>query len=154
MIEINYDTALSALNDAVAKFGHDFSYEKGVFEVDDTWEETATKSLCAYLHPDEKGDLTVPGCIVGHAMLTLGVSKEFLAEHNTGPTASDLSHHLEARGIAKVTGKARTLLGWVQGLQDDGTPWGVAVVDGIEHANAFNWGDDEQMLGVKDPINH
>lgn len=149
MIEITYDATLSALNDAVVKFGHDFSYEKGAFEVDDTWEGPVVKNLCAYMHSDAEGNLTVPGCIVGHAMLTLGVPKEFLAQHNTGPTAGDLSRYLEAEGVAEVTGKARTLLGWVQGLQDDGTPWGAAVVDGVEHVNAFSWNDKEQMVGIK-----
>lgn len=149
MIEITYDNALSALNDAIVDMGADFVYEKGTFEVEDPWGDVQDKPLCAYLHNDENGNPTVPGCLVGHALLKLGVSKEFLAKHNAGPTASDVAQYMEAEGIASVTRKARTLFGWAQGRQDDGDSWGEAVKDAVEHVAAFNWNDDEVMLGIK-----
>ncbi len=149
MIEINYDTALSALNDAVAANGHDYVYEKGQFEVEGIWGDVEMKPLCAYLHPDSEGNLTVPGCIVGVVLHNLGVPKEDIARYNLGPTASVISERLEEDGIARVTGKARSLLGWAQGRQDHETPWGEAVADAVEHVSSFTWSEDEAEITIK-----
>lgn len=143
MIEITYDVALSALNDAVKKYGAEFVYEKGMFTANDGGDMFAS---CAYLHADADGNLTEPGCIVGHALVGLGVSTEPIKDYNVGMNADDMLRILAERGCISYTNKAKALLNTVQGYQDEGMPWGEAIVLSVERIHRIKWDSSERQI--------
>lgn len=119
-IDITYDTALAALEAAVEEKGEGYVYTP---ETDDMG-----FSSCQYLHLDDKGDLNVPGCLVGHAMLTLGVPREELVLFNTGNDAHDLIGGLKRRKVLGVVDpKAADLFQVAQGKQDALNAWGTSL---------------------------
>lgn len=146
MIEINYDTALSALNNAIMVEGPDFVYAKEVLTITTYGDQYP---VCSYLHMDKDGELTVPGCIVGRALIDLGVPVEKIQPYNTGYVAGGILRELAEDNVLSFTSKAASLLAHVQYLQDAGTEWGEAVHDAVEHVASFRWSEDEQStLGV------
>lgn len=118
MQTIEYDDALRALNQAVADKGYGYVYPRddrpggSCFNV---WEGN-------------------PDCIVGHALVWLGVPVEWFTEAREGShwgrendSAYDVCTNLAVSDMFNVTDEARDLLAHVQRLQDEGVPWGEAV---------------------------
>lgn len=141
MIKIDYDTALKALNDAVKEKGSDFVYKSDPLRLH-------FSSKCTYVHfkdaeQYDSGEPTVPGCIVGNAMLRLGVPLTLLQENN-GAASNDLILRMEAANTVRVTDKATYLLDYVQRLQDSGTSWGEAVGRGISRTKSRALWDKEE----------
>ena len=146
MINIDYNTALSALNDAVAEKGVDFVYKKTETLEDEFGGDSYT--VCAYLHHDEDGNLTVPGCIVGNVMVRLGVPATALVSVNTGTDARSMLRFLTAEGYITYTGKAAGLLSRVQGIQDGGIKsWSEAVVEGNSRLTLTQFDRNENAIG-------
>lgn len=146
MIEINHDTALSALNNAIMVEGPDFVYAKEVLTTSTYGDQYP---VCSYLHQDKDGELTVPGCIVGRALIDLGVPVEEIQPYNTGYVAGGILRELAKDNILSFTSKAASLLAYVQHLQDSEVEWGEAVHDAVEHVASFRWSEDEQStLGI------
>lgn len=71
-----------------------------------------------------------PGCIVGFVLKGAGVSLETLKEYE-GQEARTLLRNLEENGILTCDDEVSVLLSRVQGQQDEGTPWGVAVIKSL-----------------------
>ena len=70
-----------------------------------------------------------PSCLVGHAMFRLGMPLDLIRRCDS---AGAIEHVLdEVCGEFDESGDDervyRTLLGWAQGAQDSGKPWGEAV---------------------------
>lgn len=146
MIEINYDTALSALNNAIMVEGSDFVYAKEVLTITTYGDQYPT---CSYLHMGKDGELTVPGCIVGRVLIDLGVPVEKIQPYNTGHVAGGILRELAKDNILSFTSKAASLLAYAQYVQDAGVEWGEAVHDAVEHVASFRWSEDEQStLGI------
>lgn len=79
-------------------------------------------SGCLYVHPTEEG--FEPGCIVGVAVLALGVSADAIKEANY--SRIELMFHKV--GISYTTQEVEWL-SFVQIKQDKGQTWGSAVAD-------------------------
>lgn len=142
MIEIKYDDALSALNDAIMEKGSDFVYVKEVEARDE--ESGESYKVCTYVHPDKEGNLTVPGCLVGNVMARLGVPIEKMAAINDGGmSARSLFSYLSDRNIISITEKAAGLLVNAQAHQDNEFTWGEAVFTAVSRANALKWSENE-----------
>ena len=70
-----------------------------------------------------------PSCLVGHAMFRLGMPLDLIRrcdsegpiEHVLDEVCGEFDESGDDRGVY------RTLLGWTQGAQDSGKPWGEAV---------------------------
>ena len=116
MLHITYDMALEALKAAVEEKGEDFVYEKP--------DDAAT---CAYLHVDENGDMTVPGCGVGNALLRLGVSAKFLEDYNEGYGVGHLVRDADGRSQFTIDKKALALFFQFQTVQDNKGSWSLAL---------------------------
>lgn len=146
MIEIKYDDALSALNDAIVEKGSDFVYVKEVEVQDD---EDGYK-VCTYVHPDAEGNLTVPGCLVGNVMARLGVPIEQMAAiNNDGFSARVLFSYLSSRSLISITEKAASLLVNAQGQQDHEVSWGESVYTAVGRVHTLNWSEDEEIMAPK-----
>lgn len=117
MQTIEYDDALRALNQAVADKGYGYVYPR-----------------------DERGGHCYnvwegnPDCIVGHALVWLGVPVEWFTKAREGhlwgrenDSAYDVCTTLAVSNMFNLTEEARDLLADVQRLQDEGVPWGEAV---------------------------
>ncbi len=123
MLTITYQDALAALRAAVAEKGEDYVYEK--VGADDGI------NSCVY-----KTENNEPSCIVGNALVRLGVPIRSL------PSPRGLQTNAKAllgytayysrpalRGV-RATVFAANLFDSVQVLQDEGMPWGEAVEQG------------------------
>lgn len=113
MLKITYDMAVAALEAAVEEKGADYVYP----------ESEKVDGACQYLNEDGS-----PSCIVGNALMRLGVTR--LPRHGTGsPSAYSL---LVGTGygpepVALADERTARLFGRAQNEQDVGTPWGEAV---------------------------
>lgn len=146
MIEIKYDDALSALNDAIVEKGSDFVYVKEV----EVYEDEDSYKVCTYVHPDEEGSLTVPGCLVGNVMARLGVPIEAMAAiNNDGFSARVLFSYLSSRNIISITEKAASLLVNAQCQQDNEFTWGESVFTAVSRVHTLNWSEDEEIMAPK-----
>ena len=107
-----------------------------VIKVSDLWAEVkkvaAEQPDYVYERPADGCAYEVdgkPSCLVGHAMFRLGMPLDLIRRCDR---AGAIEHVLdEIRGEFDESGDDkgvyRTLLGWTQGVQDSGTPWGEAV---------------------------
>lgn len=110
MRTITYEDALRALNQAVADKGYDHVYER-------SWN--------GYCYNVWEGQ---PACIVGHALIFLGVPIEWFAKDTRDNDAvGDVCHVLFMEGMFEITDEALHLLGMAQTYQDGGLTWGVSV---------------------------
>ena len=70
-----------------------------------------------------------PSCLVGHAMFRLGMPLDLIrrcdSEGPIGHVLDEVCGEFDESGDDR--GVYRTLLGWTQGAQDSGKPWGEAV---------------------------
>ncbi|MEU6704746.1 hypothetical protein [Streptomyces wuyuanensis] len=78
-------------------------------------------ATCFYVHTDEAGNRTGPGCIVGTVLHRLGVSLEALSEGEGWPAQSVLNH-LASDLDPELLAKLRR----VQMSQDNGDTWAEA----------------------------
>lgn len=110
MQTIEYKDALRALNHAVADKGYGHAYERqGGGYCYNVWEGQ-------------------PACIVGHALIFLGVPIEWFGKDTRDNDAvADVCHVLFMEGMFKITDEALHLLSMAQVYQDGGLTWGVAV---------------------------
>jgi hypothetical protein len=120
MQKITYDDALRALNEAVKAKGYNHVYVREEF------------GGCYNVTLD--GD---PDCIVGWALIWLGVPAEWFTGHDPveggrrGAGAGSVCHMLRKDEMLNVTDDAMELFRTVQTRQDTGTAWGAAVT--MEH---------------------
>jgi hypothetical protein len=83
-----------------------------------------TKATCRYVSNDDDA----PVCIVGHALFRLGVPLAELVTYE-GQAADAVLVSLKTRGFfSEVDEDAADLLTEAQTKQDNGVPWGEAVV--------------------------
>lgn len=160
MIEIKYDDAISAMKAAMAEVPEGAEYVYTPFEGDtcayihhkgieladgqvlseDEWmeeEEGGEAAFCRYINP-------VPGCLVGRALIHLGVKPEDFGKtwSNTMHAASSAIGRLSEEIDIKVTPKALRAFTTAQCKQDDQHSWGSS----IEHAESYdytNWQGEE-----------
>ena len=111
---IDYDTALTLVNDEVAKEGPDYIYPF---------------PRCVNVREGEDGEL-YGACLVGRAVIQGGVPVEDLILFPDADIET-----IRAQGIVKLTEKAEAFLVAVQTCQDDGGEWGTAVHWATERAN-------------------
>lgn len=117
MKEITYDDALRALNEAVKAKGYNHVYER---------EGQFAGCYNVTLHGE-------PGCIVGHALVWLGVPAEWFLERDEngdsrrGSSARPVCSMLRRGGLLNVTDEALELFAEAQTRQDSGVTWGEAV---------------------------
>lgn len=112
MKTIEYGDALRALNQAVADKGYGYVYPRA----------DRPGGFCYNVWEGN------PDCIVGHALVWLGVPVQWFEQ---GSRANDAAYeacsNLFVSDMFNLTDEARELLGDVQRLQDEGVPWGEAV---------------------------
>lgn len=138
-ILITVDSAVRALKDAVAEKGEQFVYEK---------EEGL--AYCAYIHGvgieydsdnyAEEPTLTsesTPGCMVGNALVRLGVPMEEFLPFNDSDDANGALQHLRHRGVIRFEDYNAELdikiaYTKAQSLQDQKYPWGEALQGGLD----------------------
>lgn len=120
MLELTFEKAQELVDAAIAERGEDYVYSKQA-------------GSCLYVHSDswfhdERGEWVrvneKPGCIVGVALVNLGVGMDELVSINTLDASAALQH-LEQRGVWVET-EAVDFLSRVQVSQDNGMPWGEA----------------------------
>jgi hypothetical protein len=110
---LTYETALDALEKAVADRGEEYVYPR---------QGTDTNSSCLYWHKNEQA----PGCLVGLALHQLGVSAEVL--ESFGPAGIRmLAPSLPHLSGVEMSPAALELMSKVQCYQDQGMPWGSAL---------------------------
>ena len=107
------DAEIVATLEAVVAENPGYVYEAPYQPLDDV--------SCYYVHSYEDGD-AAPGCVVGHVFHRLGVPLETLAAHESA-SAWDVVTTL----IPEVGEDVAKLLDHVQGAQDYGEPWAVAL---------------------------
>jgi len=113
-ITLTYDEAVSLLERAVAEKGADYVYPRA-----------HRLAGCVYFEEETKA----PSCIVGHVLAYKGVDPEpFIEDVNlNGDTVDSLLSDDEDPGFVNTDGRTKSLLSWVQHIQDNGKPWGDAV---------------------------
>jgi hypothetical protein len=143
MIELNISTVARLLTDAVADRGADYEYRP----ISDGQGSTD----CAYVHGTDHvavdldldgeeileeqvvGDLA-PGCIVGHALISAGISPlkfiELKINRNTGVFGA--LGALADDGLLTFTEGAAQIFSDVQSLQDQRVLWGKAVTQVLD----------------------
>lgn len=102
-MEITYSTLKSAIDEVVEEYGEDYVYPR-----------LGGLGHCVYINPDGS-----PSCLLGHALIRLGVMYETLSSNNNKhvgsipllPWDSDVTRQWARR---------------VQAAQDRGTTWGEA----------------------------
>jgi hypothetical protein len=117
-MEINDETFVQTVRDLVTE-SPDYIYsspdhmKEGEFDADLT---------CFYVHMDEDGETSGPGCLVGKALHRLGIPLETLRGQEANGAREVIANlHLP------LTAKVRLFASTVQGHQDDGDPWAVAL---------------------------
>lgn len=121
MKNVTYDETLAALKAAVEEKGAAYVYER---------EEHPEPGLCspqgACLNTSADGTKT--GCIVGNALVRLGVSLKWLAlAENINCSSGGILSKLRHEEKFRFDTDAGALLAEAQSLQDNGIPWGEAV---------------------------
>lgn len=117
MQKITASIALAILTKVVSAVGKDHVYVNN----DGIKAGGIIGAECTYVH-----DGDTPGCIVGHAMVRLGVSVGELKPLNTAGALS-LLWELEEKGVLKTTSMARNVFMEAQMAQDRGATWGEAL---------------------------
>lgn len=107
---VRYQNALWALNMSVAMRGPEYV-------------DSNAPTGCSYVTDDGRE----AACLVGTAFVWLGVPVEFLSVRRRSG-ADRVTWLLREDGILDFSQDATRLLVRVQGLQDEGRPWGEAVV--------------------------
>lgn len=109
MTEITMKQVLDVMCQVVGEFGVDYVY---------------TKINDSCLNWDEDRDC--PSCLVGHVLHRVGISREFLIEHNPKGAGSVLYYFKEDSGILAEEG-VTSILSLAQYAQDGGNTWGYAL---------------------------
>lgn len=116
MKHINYELALRALNHAVALKGYDYVDPRADIGVQCTNTRVTVEGVWK------------PGCIVGTALVWLGVPAEWFYEAGcNGASSSRTLEMLALSGLMKFDDEAEYLLGRAQAEQDRKSTWGRAV---------------------------
>lgn len=122
MKTITREMALSALNEAVKVKGYNYVYER---------------RAGSYCYNVWEGN---PDCIVGHALIWLGVPIEWFNEDSrANDPAQEVCSLLGYDDMFDVEPEAIALFNRVQAMQDSGIPWGEAVtrahlgIDWLDH---------------------
>lgn len=121
-VYIDYQTALSLVNDEVAKEGPDFVYEK------------ISNAYCANTVELPSGEI-VGSCLVGRALIAAGVDPVVL--HQVAATLGILGVASKLGDNFKITGKAINFLQYAQAEQDKGRPWGEAVMGAFNYVSGL-----------------
>lgn len=112
-----YDEALRALNEAVRMKGHDYV------------DKFAKEGLTCQNIIGSKVEGYLPSCIVGTALVWLGVPAEWFAEVGCYSTSIEpLSERLAGAEILHLSRAAVALMSRAQTAQDSKETWGDAVV--------------------------
>lgn len=130
VVLLDYDDALSLVNDEVAKEGPDYVYP---------YQFCTNIRLVTPTVDEWRGS-----CLVGRALLAAGVTvDDFLAS----ATEAESIDVVQRSGLVKLTRKASLFLSHVQQTQDMGGGWGEAVYQAVAAANYedINY-DDEQYI--------
>lgn len=131
--KVMFSMALALVSDAVNEKGSDFVY-------------TANPGTgCTYVDRDHEGT-AVPGCLVGHALINLGVAIDTFEELeiNVNCGAAIAISELTLAGVLDgTTDKARDFLAEAQSEQDSHLPWGQAVKRAIEFVSTLNYDENE-----------
>lgn len=109
MTEITMKQVLDAMCQVVGEFGVDYVY---------------TKINDSCLNWDEDRDC--PSCLVGHVLHRVGISREFLIEHNPKGAGSVLYYFWDDSGVSAEESVPH-ILGVAQHVQDRGGTWGEAL---------------------------
>lgn len=112
MIELTYDKAVELLERAVAEKGADYVYQRPT-------NEQGIPRGCAYFHGKE------PGCIIGHVLSYLGLTRGDIGQYNTAYSWHALTHCVGFD--VRADERTNKLLQTAQCRQDDGHSWGEAV---------------------------
>jgi hypothetical protein len=133
MKTVTYEDALRALNEAVKAKGYDYQYPVG--DAGGCWNVTETGE---------------PDCIVGWALVWLGVPAEWFLEgardDRRGMGAVSVCPLLRNTGVLDITDEAFALFRDAQARQDGGIEWGRSVVQS-------HLGNDEfQRLDLLSPV--
>ncbi len=117
---LTLETVIKAAKEVVSARGYDFTYGDGY-------------SYCAYVpgtdprHPGQQRAhpllLTVQecGCVVGEILKSLGLLTDEIA------SSTDTISSLIEKGYVDATADASKFLQDIQKMQDQGSPWGVAL---------------------------
>lgn len=120
MKRITYADALRGLNEAVRAKGYDYVYER-------------RSGICWNVFDGN------PDCIVGHALVWLGVPVEWFAHGcRENDSACDIRAGLFADGMFDIDADALDLFSYVQAEQDNGSTWGAAVARNHVGEEAYN----------------
>lgn len=111
MIELTYERVNELLDEAIAEKGADYVYE----------DENGSRQDCKYVH-HFPGEDPVPGCIAGNVLHRAGVP---LGEFNRVESLA-VAPLLDLLGV-RMPDEAVSLLAEIQGRQDKGWTWGLAV---------------------------
>lgn len=121
MQTITYETALRALNEAVKAKGYNHVYGSG---------DGNSGDLGGCYNVTLQGE---PDCIVGWALIWLGVPAEWFMARDTlegcrrSAAAGPVCRMLKKAGMFEVDEDAQRLFRDAQEYQDTGRPWGLAV---------------------------
>lgn len=139
MRDIDFNAAVAMLVDTAENADYGFKYTKPS-------EGEAPSDMgggCFYVHKDESGELTVPGCIVGTAFLREKLmavedfqNGGFLCHYNGNDShrlISEITRH--DNPTARFTERAQFFIREVQSQQDRGIEWSKAVQSALY---AFN----------------
>ena len=92
---------------------------------DATYVPDGESKTCSYVRGSAAGQ---PGCLLGQALIRLGVDPDELAEvEGVQPVGVRIIEVLDAMEVPRSN--VVESLAWAQDLQDDGVPWGSAVRD-------------------------
>lgn len=130
MIDVNYETALRLIDEAIATKpeGEGFIYSN------QDGDQAGSGAIdCQNWHYTEDDEI-VPGCIVGTVLGIAGVPLQ-LMERADG--IDEVADGLLATNTLRLTPKAHALLEWAQYRQDNGSTWGKAKRDAIQHATVL-----------------
>jgi hypothetical protein len=126
-VYIEYDRALSLVNDEIAKEGPWYTYLRD------------GGNACYNVEYDDYTDEWVGSCLVGRALIAAGVDPERLGYE--GVRDADVRTVADRLREVKFTSKAMSFLAHVQASQDIGRTWGEAVTVAVELAAYVNYDD-------------
>lgn len=127
MRTITREEALRALNEAVASKGYDY--------VD---KDAAAGRACRNIRKQDDGT-HVPSCIVGTALVWLGIPVEWFIEYDCGAVSvTTVADRLHGANLVTIPEDVLDFLADAQTKQDQKHPWGEAVVYAYLGWNGFN----------------